>query len=190
MKLKELKCINCGASLDIPEGSKKVTCQFCNTSFAVEDAYSDAYDNAKGVFDAQIDTFNQLTNNMFGRRFGKRFLMLPSIIFIVVAAVMIGSISFLSFNESKKFDVTSFNLGLVLHEGTNFGSNVKNVLEDIVTINKTNKDHKITVVYEDVSTFDTNEITKIKKELDDFTEYELSFDYDKKGYAYKLVISK
>ncbi len=36
MKLVPVSCQNCGASLDIPDNARFVTCQFCNTRLAVQ----------------------------------------------------------------------------------------------------------------------------------------------------------
>ena len=46
MKLVELKCKNCGAKLTVPENEKTVTCEFCNTSFHLDDGVQHIqYDN-------------------------------------------------------------------------------------------------------------------------------------------------
>lgn len=46
MKLVELKCKNCGAKLSIPKDSKNVTCDFCKTTFQIDDEIKHIkYDN-------------------------------------------------------------------------------------------------------------------------------------------------
>ena len=46
MKLVELKCKNCGAKLSIPKDSKIVTCDFCKTTFQIDDEIKHIkYDN-------------------------------------------------------------------------------------------------------------------------------------------------
>lgn len=37
MELKELKCKNCGAKIELEEGKTEVTCKYCNTTFKVDD---------------------------------------------------------------------------------------------------------------------------------------------------------
>ena len=37
MKLVELKCKNCGSLLNVEEGAKNVTCEYCHTSFVIDD---------------------------------------------------------------------------------------------------------------------------------------------------------
>lgn len=62
MKLVELKCKNCGAKLTVPENTKTVTCEFCNTSFQLDDEVQhiqydnmgqSGYDFEKGRIQAQ-----------------------------------------------------------------------------------------------------------------------------------------
>lgn len=43
MKVNDFKFKNCGATLVIPDNTRKVVCGYCNTSYDVEDAYSEAY---------------------------------------------------------------------------------------------------------------------------------------------------
>ena len=37
MELKELKCKNCGANIELEEGKTEVKCKYCNTTFKVDD---------------------------------------------------------------------------------------------------------------------------------------------------------
>ena len=43
MKLVELKCKNCGAQLKVEEGTSQVKCEFCGSTFSVDDAYNEGY---------------------------------------------------------------------------------------------------------------------------------------------------
>lgn len=52
MKLKELKCKNCGANLEVEKNIAMVTYQFCHTTFSVLDTYSKGYNLAKGRLQA------------------------------------------------------------------------------------------------------------------------------------------
>ena len=46
MKLVELKCKNCGANLKVPENQTNITCEFCNTTFHLDDEVQHIqYDN-------------------------------------------------------------------------------------------------------------------------------------------------
>ena len=61
MELKELKCKNCGANLEVDAGATEVFCKFCNTKFAVESAENIAYQEEKGRIKAQRE---ELDNNI------------------------------------------------------------------------------------------------------------------------------
>lgn len=55
----------------------------------------------------------------------------------------------------------------------------------MVTSNKTNTDHIITIIYKETTTTSEDEIVNIKHSLDEMTEYEISLDYDANGYINK-----
>ena len=78
--------------------------------------------------------------------------------------------------------------------GTSSKSSVSWTLDDVMTNNKTNKEHLIEVIYKDKSYGTTyDEIIKIKSLLKDFegynlVYYEVSFEYNDDGYIYKMII--
>ena len=89
-----------------------------------------------------------------------------------------------------KFEIDSFNSKFEFRVGQNYGSSVKRLLDDVITNNKKNKDHILTVVFEELSTTNPEEIKQAKKNFDDWTKYEVSIDYDENGYANKITIEK
>ena len=89
-----------------------------------------------------------------------------------------------------KFEVTAFNSTFEFRVGENYGSSVKRALDDVITNNKKNSEHIITVVFEEISTSDPEEIKNTKKNFDDWTKYEISVDYDENGFVYKMTIEK
>lgn len=91
-------------------------------------------------------------------------------------------------NQSSSINKTYFNSTLEMYSGTKYGSNVGNLLDKVVTSNKTNKDHIITVIYKEITTTSEDEIVNIKHSLDKFTEYEVSLDYDTNGYINKVTV--
>lgn len=91
-------------------------------------------------------------------------------------------------NNQNSTDKTSFNASLEMYSGTEYGSSVGNLLDKVVTSNKTNKEHSITVIYKETATTSEAEIVNIKHLLDKFTEYEVSLDYDANGYVNKVTI--
>lgn len=86
------------------------------------------------------------------------------------------------------FDKELFNNGLEMYSGTEYGTSVKSLLDNIVTSNKTEKDHIITVVYNDTTTSDTDEIVALKSSFEDFDTYEVLLDYDINGFINKVTI--
>ena len=86
-------------------------------------------------------------------------------------------------NVTKK----AFNFYYEAETGTQWGSSVNSVLDSVITNNKTN-DRKITVVYNEVSTDDPTEIKNLKSNFDEWTDYEVSVDYDDDGYVNKITI--
>lgn len=86
------------------------------------------------------------------------------------------------------FEIKSFNSKFELRAGTEYGSSVSNLLDDIIINNKKNSEHIITVVFDDSSTSVANEIKDFKKNLDNLTKYEVSIDYDDNGFANIITI--
>lgn len=85
---------------------------------------------------------------------------------------------------------SSFNSTFEFDTGTKSGFFVSTTIDDIVTSNKTNKDHLITLVFDDVNTTDPTEIKNAKSKLEEWTDYEVSADYDNDGYINKITIEK
>jgi len=73
-------------------------------------------------------------------------------------------------------------------QGTKSKFMLSSYLDKIVTNNKTNSNHKISVVYNEKNTTIEDEIVEIKHSLKENTEYEVSLDYDVNGYIYKATI--
>ena len=44
MKLVEMKCKNCGSTLKVDENAKNVTCEYCHSSFAIDDEGREAFE--------------------------------------------------------------------------------------------------------------------------------------------------
>lgn len=105
MKTNELKCKNCGATLIVPEGTYRVVCDYCNTSYDVEDAYSEAYKYHKGMMDAATDGFEKQFK-MFNDVVSKDpMFKFSRIIFFVIFTIAILMFVFIIYNI-----VTNFNM--------------------------------------------------------------------------------
>jgi len=94
-----------------------------------------------------------------------------------------------SMTQNNDFEKRSFNSSFEISAGVRYGASIISKLDDIVTNNKT-KERKITVKYKNIETQDEQTIKNIRKEIDKFKEYDLSFDYDEEGYIYKAIIEK
>ena len=92
-------------------------------------------------------------------------------------------------NENKKHEITYFNQTFDWYIGTQSGSQVNSLLTEVSKSLKTNKNHIITVSYNETTTSKSDEVTVLKKQFDDFKKYEVSMDYDSKGYINKITIT-
>ncbi len=72
--------------------------------------------------------------------------------------------------------------------GTNKTVFVKNVLDKIISNNKKDKEHIVTLVYKNEEITDETRIKEIKKSLEEWGEYEISIDYDESGYVNKITL--
>ena len=93
------------------------------------------------------------------------------------------------FKGFDEVNIRRFNGTLELYVGSNSGNLVKSLLDKVITNNKT-EDRKITVKYYETETQDTTTIKNMKMGLEDFDDFEVSFEYDKDGYIYEVTIEK
>lgn len=94
-------------------------------------------------------------------------------------------------NINKEYNSREFNLfnsELELYTGTQYGSRISSLLDIVVTKIKKNSSHLIEIVYKDATLSNPNDIIKLKDNFEDWTKYEVSFDYDAKGYINKVTI--
>lgn len=90
--------------------------------------------------------------------------------------------------SNNEFEINRFNNGLEMYAGSKHGTIVSTVLDKVITSNKKNQDKIINVIYGDLNTTDESKIRELKKSLDDWTKYEIIFDYDEVGYINQLTI--
>ena len=202
MKLVELKCNNCGAQLKVEEGTSQVKCEFCGSTFSVDDAYNEGYKYTKGVLKARSEQmeedFNKAQDLIKNSYIGKSSRVF-SIVFVAIFILIFGFIGYgiyTTFTDNEKevetthdsFEVDSFNTPYETDAGKRSGFFIVGTLDDIVTNNKTNKSHIITVVYNDITTTEEKEIKEIRNKLSDRKDYDVSLDYDSNGYVNKYTI--
>lgn len=83
---------------------------------------------------------------------------------------------------------TSFNNTFEFYVGTKYGSSVSNLIDDIIMNNKKDANHQLTIVFGETTTTDPETIKNMKQNMSDWDKYEVSIDYDDKGYANKITI--
>ena len=93
-------------------------------------------------------------------------------------------------NSIDSFEVERFNNSLEIYVGTNNGIQVSSLIDEVQTNNRKNKDKLIEFEYKDVKTKNPDEIIKIKKDLDEWTNYEITFEYDKNGMIDYVLIEE
>ena len=92
-------------------------------------------------------------------------------------------------DTTNKINTSGFNGALELYAGSGNGMTATNVLDKIITSNKT-QGRIITVQYNGAETQDENEIKNIKRNFDTFDECEITYEYDANGYINKVIIEK
>ena len=182
--MKKLKCESCGGDIELDENKEFATCPFCQTKYQLNET--------KKIYIKMDDDIKQAALNVFKRneKFSKVFGFFFAIVFICVFS-FIGYNIFKQVNGTDSFEVKRYNSKFEMRNGTQGKMALGSLLDDVVTNNKTNK-HKITVVFDEIVTDNPSEIVSIKKSLkDDFSaQYEVGFDYDKKGLINKVTIEE
>lgn len=198
MRLKELKCKNCGANIKVEENASQAECKFCNTTFMIEDAYHDGYKFEKGRMKAhneQVEKNLERTKSILGP-VGKFFAaqyIISTIVGIGIFAIAIIIIIFIATRQSDsfaEFDIKSFNNRYEMYVGTEYGSSTGRLIDEIITNNKKNEKHQITIKYKEISTQEPEKMKEIKKQLNDWSRYEITFEYDKNGFIYLAIIEE
>ena len=93
-------------------------------------------------------------------------------------------------NQYTDSDIRWFNSSFETYSGTKSLFMVSSLLDKIVTNNKTERDHIITVVYGDTNTTDPKEIVSFKHSLNDDKKYEVYLDYDSNGFVNMVTLTE
>ena len=80
-----------------------------------------------------------------------------------------------------------FNSSFEMRAGEQNKFFINYLLDDVITNNKKNEDI-ISVVYNDIDTTEEEQINEIRNQLDDSTNYNVSFDYNEYGYINRVTI--
>lgn len=198
MRLKELKCKNCGADVKVEENATQAKCEFCHTTFTVEDAYHEGYKFEKGRMKAHNEQIEKNLEHVkgimgpIGKIFATQYILsaIVGVIIFVIAIVMIIFLATGQINTVDEFDITRFNNTYEMYTGTEYGSTVGRLIDEVSTNNKKNKKHQITIKYKEISTTSPEEMKDIKKQIDAWTKYEVTFEYDEDGFIYLATIEE
>lgn len=111
-----------------------------------------------------------------------------------------GYVNKVTITTKETVSTTSFNHMFEFNSGTQYNTSVRDLLDDVITSNNKHKDHLVEVVYQGTSygtdaqgirnaknVIGTN---TFKENVHGFIEYEVSLDYDDKGYVIKITIEK
>lgn len=201
--MKKLKCESCGAKLKIKENNEYAICEYCGVEYKLNENVN-----------VDIGENMQQTLKNTGK-FMSKVSMLYIIIFGIIFLTIFGFIIFnnvkffrraekiedynnsainikndLTDNVEEKIsesDIRSFNITFEMYSGTESKFFVENLLDKIVTNNKTNKERVINVVYNEISITDAEKIIDLKHSLED-KDYEVVLDYDEIGFVYQIRI--
>lgn len=178
--MKRLKCESCGGNIEVDENQEFATCPYCKAKYQLNEnknIYIKLDDNTKELIENSFGFVHKVANR------GAKFVMIPIMVFAAVVIIMI----VMSFKTQSSYEVDSFNNHYEHYSGTKSKFFIESALDSVVTNNKTNKDHLITVVYNDTSITDPDKIVELKHSLEN-KQYEVKLDYDKDGYINKITL--
>ncbi len=111
-----------------------------------------------------------------------------------------GYINKVTITTKETVSITAFNHMFEFNSGTQYNTAVRNLLDDVIKSNNKYKDHLVEVVYQGTSYgTDAEGIRNAKSSIGTntfkenghgFIEYEVSLDYDDKGYVIKVTIER
>ncbi len=185
--MKQLNCSSCGAPINVDESKGYGKCPYCGAKYKLNE---DINVNIK----LDDDLKNIVNNGIETAKKGSKMMLIPfllifigvSIVFVIVIPKTLNDAKKRSDEQQEEFDVSSFNSKYEIKAGKKPKMFAETVIDDIALDNK-KTNHKITLVYNDKEYTDSKEITNIKNELTK-SEYEITLDYDKKGYINKITI--
>ncbi len=92
--------------------------------------------------------------------------------------------------EYDKFVLEGINEELEDYEGIIDGDDLKELLAIIVTNNKLSGNHKISLIFNNISYDNVQKIYKLNKTINSDKEYNVVFNYDEDGYINEVIINK
>lgn len=90
MELKELKCKNCGAKIEINEKDTLATCKYCNTSFSINECDNHNSESKKtSISEKQEKQMKTILKFMFFNPFTILFDIIFVLAFIIIFGILI-----------------------------------------------------------------------------------------------------
>ena len=211
MKKSDRNCPHCGAVLGEPDANGRIQCEYCDSVFSAPVKLrapmpvqpTAAGQKSKGIFAVLLIpliflmVFGMIGVTVFSiiRKQNDRFdepwddVSSLSVWGSQDGSFDIGAAQDSSIAESmSQFDIEMYNIIYETYSGTEYGSTVGYLLEEVVTNNKTNPAHLLTVRCGELCTTEEDEITQFKHTLDRFGRYEVSLEYDNVGLVYEIEI--
>lgn len=90
--------------------------------------------------------------------------------------------------QQTEVEKQAFNNKFELYSGISSKLFVTTLLDNVVTNNKKNSDKIITVIYNETTTTDPNEIVELKPSFEQGKDYEVMLDYGTNGLVNKVII--
>ena len=196
--MQKLKCLSCGASLEVEENKEYAICNHCKTKYKLNEDLNiniKLDDNVKEIIENNTGTLKNMS----------KFMLIPIIIFIFVfISILYFGITSKNRNtkiidnnkkqiEDKinnqvedKIKKDAFNFQFAYDNGEKSAFFLKSTLDTIIQSNKTNE-RKVFLNFNGNETLDESEIINIKHSLDG--NYEVSFNYDEDGYINKIIVN-
>ena len=211
MELKEIKCQNCGAKLEVGLEDHEVTCKYCNTKFTIDDEYSKSYKTAKGILDAQTKQAEEYIKNHPEETKLKKIIIGISIV-ILLCIIMFSIyqvIDVMKFDKKAEtiintqletttintdIDKKIFNASLETVAGSTSYFFLSDAIDDIITSNKKNVNHQITITYDETTAITEDEIVTLKSQIKNSVssnvadELYVSYTYDDEGYITNMKV--
>lgn len=92
--------------------------------------------------------------------------------------------------QEEKQAKTDFNSTIEMYANMETGFHLKSMIAEVITSNKKNSEHQITVEYGDIKASEESEMKNVRNSLDDITRYMVILNYDEDGYINKVEIEK
>lgn len=187
--MKKLKCESCGSSLKVDEKEQFAYCEYCGTKYKLnEDVNFNVNLNLDDNMKESLEKGGKLATKI---GFGTLAVIIIAFIAFIVIAVMVIN-SFMNFNETDnntfdEFEINSFNSHYELYKGTQHKMFVNELLDEVITNNKKNKDKQITIIYGEQKTNDPDKVLEIKQSLKN-NMYEVILDYNDNGCVNKITL--